>query len=1047
MCNLQKKLLKDSNFVIYNASAGSGKTYSLTKKYLQLLLTGNSATRFKRMLAITFTNKAVGEMKSRILDSLYAFSQPDILESQNSMFHELCTDLALSPEQMQKRCAYILKQILHNYAFFEISTIDKFNHKIIKTFAKDLQLSQNFEVELNVDVLLEKAISNLLERTGQNENLTRALLDFSLEKIDEDKSWNIVLDLLESGKLLFQENHFAYLEHLKGKSIKDLKDEQAKIGKQIRSLVQKAKTTAELALQKINEFGFEYEDFPRETLPNHFKKVVAEQFNPIKRLYDNKLEQNLEEGKLLKAKDTRDVTELSSVLLDCYTTIKKTLYETVLLKNMYSNLVPLTVLNEISKEVRRLEEEEDIIPMSSLNQMISKEIKDQPVPFLYERLGEKYRHYFIDEFQDTSKMQWENLVPLISNALESQGEQEKQGSLFLVGDIKQAIYRWRGGSSKQFLHLLESQTQPFVVAPRVERLETNWRSYSEIIEFNNTFFSYTADTLKNESYRNLFLKSCIQKPNHTIGGLVSISFLEKQSKEKSQLYCEKVLNSIKELLQKGYTYRDICVLVRKNTIGSLVAEFLSEHSIPIISSDSLLLAQNRTVQFLVSLLKMMDDPRDKNFTYEVLSFLSELKNIIQKHDFIVNHIESPSSVLSDKYGFLLESFTNKSVFEILEHAIHQFGLSEGSEAYITFLMDEVVAVERKNGPSIPAFLEHWERKKSSLSITAPDSVDAVQIMTIHKSKGLEFPAVIFPFADSPINGERKKNTVWIPSEELELGVQLEYIPINTLSEVSMFPENIKQTLLDEEHKVQMDAMNVLYVALTRAEKALYIVTEKANPNNSIETASSYSDLFELYLKQTGHFKEDQNEYILGELPPASKVVSNESIDIPYISRPFLDNDFTMSTLQGQLWDTDAGAAIELGNLVHHILSKVNYLDDVATVLNEIKTDISFQTYDYATVERLVKQTVFHPLIATYFSKPYTIYNEQEILIANGQKLRPDRIAILENEATVLDFKTGKPSNSHKVQIAKYSEALKAMGFSIKNTIIVYIGEEIQPLFL
>ncbi|MEM8847987.1 MAG: UvrD-helicase domain-containing protein [Bacteroidota bacterium] len=1039
--------MKDSNFVIYNASAGSGKTYSLTKKYLQLLLSGNSPTRFKRMLAITFTNKAVGEMKSRILESLFEFSQPNILENENDMFRDLCSEIALSPQQMQKRCAFILKQILHNYAFFEISTIDKFNHKLIKTFARDLQLSQNFEVELSIDVLLDKAISNLLERTGENEDLTRALLDFSLEKIEENKSWNIAFDLMESGKLLFQENHFSYLAGLKENSIADFKKAQSHIGSHINKLEKEIASLAKLALEKIETLGFLPEDFPRKTLPNHFKRIVEDEYTP-KTLYNNKLEENLIQGKILKSNDSRDSSELSSFLLEHFISIKKTIYTRGFLKNIYSNIVPLTVLNEISREVKKLEEENDTIPISALNQLISKEIKNQPVPFIYERLGEKYRHYFIDEFQDTSKMQWENLVPLISNALESHGEHEREGSLFLVGDVKQAIYRWRGGNTEQFLNLLDSRGNPFVVNPQIAHLDTNWRSYSEIINFNNAFFSFSGNMLKNDSYRDLFLNSCVQKPNSSLGGYVNISMIENLQKEKDEQYCTKVLDIVLDLISKGYSYQDLCVLVRDNTKGALLANHLSEQSIPIISSDSLLLVQNKVVVFLISLLRIIDNPRDKNFSYEVLSFLFDLKKVGHKHDFIASHIDSAKTYLTDEYGFVMENLLNKSVFEVLEHAILQFELSQGSEAYITFLMDEVLEVERKNGPSISAFMEHWEQKKESLSVAAPDSIDAVKIMTIHKSKGLEFPVVIYPFANSKISEKRKK--IWVNSIGMDLNLGIENVLMNATSDMQMYPKNAQEAYLEEEHKTQMDAMNVLYVALTRAEKALYIVTEKTKPALELENTNSYAQLFQLYLQEKNLYSEEKYEYAFGELPEptSTDLIGNRaSLNIPYVTRPLLDNDFAIATIQGQLWGTEVGEAIELGNVIHYALSQIIYLEDLSVILEQLELEAIFQAYDFEKLTHYIKETVNHPLIAPYFSKPYTIYNEQEILTLDGQRLRPDKIAILGNEAVVLDFKTGKPSPSHNAQIIKYSEALKSMGFSIKNTIIVYIGEEIQPLFL
>ena len=948
---------------------------------------------------------------------------------------------------MRKRCGFVLKQILHNYAFFEISTIDKFNHKILKTFARDLQLSQNFEVELNVDVLLEKAVSGLLERTGENQVLTQTLLDFSLEKIEEDKSWNIAFDLMDIGKLLFQENHFSHLDHFKDKSISDFKKEQSKIGKHITTLEKKAQSTAQSAIEKILDFGFVPQDFPRETLPNHFRKIASGEYNP-KMLYKNQLETHLTNQTILKTKDTRDVSGLSSVLLDYYTSIKSDLYQRLLLKSVYSNIVPMTVLNEISKELKRLEEEDDIIPISALNQLISKEIKNQPVPFIYERLGEKYRYYFIDEFQDTSKMQWENLVPLISNALESQEERGSKGSLFLVGDIKQAIYRWRGGSSEQFLNLLNAQSNPFVVDPSVEHLETNWRSHSNIIEFNNTFFSYASAVLQNAAFQNLFMESCIQKTNNSQGGLVSLSFVDQSSIDKDQPYFEKVIGIISDLIEKGYAYQDICILVRKNTTGSILAHFLSQQNIPIISSDSLLLAQNSTVEFLVSLLRMVDNPKDKNFVYEVLSFLFTLNQEGEKHDFITAHIDSPFPFFLDKYEFDVRRFSNKSVYEILDHAIFQFGLSDGSEAYITFFMDEVIEVEKKHGPSSTAFLEHWERKKGSLSIAAPNSLDAVQIMTIHKSKGLEFPVVIFPYANTKIN--ENKNKIWVDAEELGLDLNLKKVLVNPSSETSLFPKKIKQAYMEEEHNIQMDAMNVLYVALTRAEKALYVITEREKSNVELKKANTYSQLFQHYLKHQGLYSEEQSEYPFGELPEPPSSKSNESLsdfNIPYNIRPYTENDFSISTIRGQLWGTETGEAIEFGNLVHYALAQIEYLKDLPAVLEELKSEALFQGLDYDTLVQRVKTTVFHPSITSYFSEKYTIYKEQEILTSNGQRLRPDRIAVFDNEATILDFKTGKQDPKHRKQMTKYTEALKHMGFSIKNTIIVYIDEEIQLLFL
>ncbi len=1040
--------MKDSKFVIYNASAGSGKTYSLTKKYLQLLLSGNSPLVFRRILAITFTNKAVGEMKSRILDSLYKFSKPEILSSPEPMFKELCSDIGLNAELVQKKCGLVLKQILHNYSFFEISTIDKFNHKILKTFSWDLQISQTFEVELDMDSLLERAVSNLLERAGQTPELTQALLDFSLEKIEEEKSWNIAHDLIEIGRLLFQENHLTQLKSLSNKSISDLKTLQIKIGKRIGQLDEDSLQLANNALAKMTQAGFEYDDFPRKTLPNHFVKITEGERKP-KALYNNKLLEALTSGNILKAKDDREVSELSSQLLEDYLSLKKVLYTRVFLRNVYSNVVPLTVVNELAKEIKRLEEEEDVVPISRFNQLISEEIKNQPVPFIYERLGEKYRHYFIDEFQDTSKMQWQNLIPLVANALESGGDSENQGSLFLVGDLKQAIYRWRGGSAEQFLHLLNQDRTPFITQPQIRTLETNWRSYSEIIAFNNHFFSFVGYFLGNNQYNELYQKGSAQKENQNSGGYVDLLFLEQDLDQKEEQYCRQVFQTLLNLRQRGFQYSDICILVRDNGKGALVANFLSEYQIPLVSSDSLLLSQNPTVNFLISLLNLLLYPAENNFGYEVLSFLASLKKVGDKHDFIFTNLETPNTLLRQEFGFDIPELSNKSTFDILESAIVQFDLALGSEAYITFLMDEVLEVEKKNGPGISVFLEHWERKKNSLSITAPEFVDAVTIMTIHKAKGLEFPVVIFPFANSIINDSRKRNKIWVTSDDFEADMGFKNILMNFTSDFSMYPESAKRAFEEEEQSTELDAVNVLYVALTRAEKELYLISEMPRTSTTLNDMQSYAHLFRAFVEKKGRFSETKYHYTFGN--PLENMDSenkqNTTFDIPYATRPRTQQVISISTVQGQFWDTEVGDAMELGNLVHEALAKIIYHEDVAQVLEVISKEGKTTPKDFENLSKYVNETVSHPLLKTYFTPKYKIYSEREILTESGETLRPDRIVIDSNEATVLDFKTGKPSPKHNSQILRYSEALKAMGFSIKNTIIVYIGEEVQPLFL
>jgi len=1041
--------LEGSNFKIYSASAGSGKTYALAKAYLKLLLSNDATVKFRQILAITFTNKAVDEMKTRILDNLYAFGQDVVPEKQKGLFQSLCGELSLTGEQLRKRSQLILKRILHNYSFFEISTIDKFNHKIIKTFARDLHLSQNFEVELNLDLLLEEAVGRLLERAGNDEKLTEVLITFSLEKIDDDKSWNITYDLVEIGKFLFQENHSEHINPLREKSIGNFQDIQKRIASESKNIEEKVKRLAEIVLQEMEHQGFVFTDFPRQTLPNHFKKMIDGELDP-KKLYAAKtLEPNLVEGKLLKASDKRDVTHLAITTLEHYLTVKQLIYRHSYLQNIYGNIVPMTVLNEIAKEIKNIELDRDIVPISSLNAILSKEIKNQPVPFIYERMGEKYRHYFIDEFQDTSKMQWENLVPLIGNALESEDEKHERGSLFLVGDVKQAIYRWRGGRAEQFLNLINRKSHPFVIEPSIHSLDTNWRSYDEIVNFNNSFFTEVAPVLANEDYRNLFLNDSHQKTNNKSGGYIQMSFLDKDVEEKDKAYCDKTLNSIQRIISENHAYADICVLVRDNNKGMLLADFLAQNNIPIISSDALLLSKNEKVIFLVSILRIFENVKDREAAYHILMYLSPDEN--GKHDFISKNLDAIEAFLATAYNFNIYELKGKPVLTILETAIVQFELYEGSIAHISFLMDEVLDLEKSEGPSVYAFLNYWEIKKQSLSIAAPDGVDAVKIMTIHKAKGLEFPFVIFPFANAILDDKRKKKKSWVPATTNDEALGLDEFLINNNKDMLEYNEVAQQKYVVEEQKTLLDSMNVLYVALTRPVKGLFVITETSKKDiASVDTASSYSDLFQLYIQLKNILESKSGVYTIGTFP--SKEIATSPLEstenyISYVTRPKDDAGFTISTKSGRMWDDERMEAIEMGNLIHFALSQIKTVKDVDLVLERLEIEGHFPKEAASDIKQKIMAVVNHPKLKDLFLDNFHILNEQEILTTDGHSLRPDRIIIDGNQATIIDYKTGKPSPRHKEQIANYADILKAMDYKIKQSIIVYIDQQIEPIFV
>ena len=1031
--------MHDSPFKIYNASAGSGKTYTLAKEYLRIIL--SSSDGYRRILAITFTNKAVNEMKDRILNSLFVFSQVEAIESAPSMFITLTEELHIDAAELRKRAKQSLKKILHNYAYFDISTIDKFTHRLIRTFAKDLKLPQNFEVVLDTDLLLDEAVSRLIDKAGEDTKLTKILIDFALEKIDDNKSWDIALDLNKIGKLLFNENNRPHLKKLADKEIDDFLDLQDSIKQGIEQLKKDIAADTSYVLQLLEENGLAYSDFKSSWFPKFIFKIQQGDL-----LVDFKAswKQNFDTEPLYTLKsdvNTKLVLDsLQPQFVKFFNAIKQNIYSYQLLANGYRNIVPLTVLNSIQLEVRNIEVERDQLSISEFNTIVSNEIRDQPAPFIYERLGEKYRHYFIDEFQDTSEMQWKNLIPLVDNALASE-----KGSLFLVGDAKQAIYRWRGGKAEQFLNLINGTENPFVVQPNIKNLPSNYRSHEEIITFNNSFFTASSSYLNDAVYQDLFEKGNKQNGNSKKGGFVQLTFLEENDTNTiDKKYGQTVLNIINELLEQNYSYQDICILVRGNREGVKMANFLAQEKISVISADSLLLKSSPKILFLIDLLYYQNQPQDLEITYRLLSYLSlEQEN---RHHFISKYLNDIVGLFENSYEFDLRISQQTSVFDTIEYAIKQFNLAPEADAYINFFMDSVFDAEQKYGAGIPAYLSYWEKKKDSLSIAAPASTNAVQIMTIHKAKGLEFNVVIFPYANTQIYNEIEPK-LWLPVAQESFN-GFEELLINKKQEVIHYNELAAELYISENDKLELDAFNILYVALTRAVKALYVITKKESASKKIDQPKNYSDLFNLYLKEQGLWNKTLDTYSFGKLTisDALKVAEDQEL-IPYQYSYKERPSFKILTKSGQLWGTDREDALSRGNLLHYLLSLIETVDDVEKALGTILRNGDIEVEEKEPMKGKVLKIINHPKLKPFYSNGNIIKNEKAIITKNGSVIRPDRVVIKENKASILDYKTGKQDSTYKEQVYDYANALETMGYEIENKIIVYINEHINPEFI
>lgn len=993
---------------------------------------------------MTFTNKAVGEMKERIIESLKFFSSKEVLEKPNSMFEEICNELNLDKKHLNLKSKKILDTILNDYGTFDISTIDRFNHKLIRTFAHDLKLPQNFDVELDTDMLLNLAVDKLISKTGLDKDLTNILVDFALEKTDDDKSWDISFDLNKIAKLLVNENHVTHLDNLEAKTLDDFKSLKKNVLAKTVVLEKRIIDKAQSVLTLIEECGLGHSDFSRGTLPNHFKKIITLNFYKI---YDNQLQNNLaEKTKIYTKTIDADIASIIDSILPqietSYLEIKEQVYQYLLLKNIYKNITPLSVLNAINKELNLIKQEQNLLLISEFNSIISNEIKNQPIPFIYERIGEKFKHYFIDEFQDTSQLQWQNLMPLVDNVLSSEG-----GTNMIVGDAKQAIYRWRGGKAEQFINLFNKKDKPFTIQQEVKNLPVNYRSCTEIIKFNNAFFKHLSGfAFNNTDYAKIY-SECHQELFNKNEGYVDINLLEyTKDDDKDEVYTKKVLETIKKVLDNGYQLKDICVLVRKKAEGVAIADVLSAEGIKIISSETLLLNRSPEVNFIINMMQLAMQPNNNEVKVEILNYIADKQNIDNKHDFFKSLFNlNPTQLFKELGVFDFDEFLQLSIYDATEILIREFELAPKSDAYIQFFLDEVLNYSQKHHSSLSGFLKFWETKNDKLSIISPEGQDAVKIMTIHKSKGLEFPVVIFPYAELEIYREKEAKT-WFKFDEKEFnGFSEAYINLNKdLESVNEFGADIYN---HHQAELELDNINLLYVVLTRSVEQLYIIGKKDINSSGKENQKTYSGLFINYLKETNLWSDSQTHYTFGNPKKQSKTeeeITNTITQEEFISTSASSHNLNIITNSGYLWDTNQKEAIEKGNLVHNILSKIKTERDIEFVLRDYYTSGIIDKIQYEELQKTINDIVSHSQLKEFYTQDLTVYNEKDIITKEGNILRPDRIVInSNNKAIIIDYKTGLHNPKHQHQLQDYQDVLEEMGYKTIKKILIYINENIS----
>lgn len=1038
-------------FVVYKSSAGSGKTYTLVREYITLALT--YPAYFRQILAITFTNKAANEMKQRVLTSLLHLADP-VKYKDSAAVKFMLTDISeasgIPISQISPKAKDVLSSVLHDYDDFAVRTIDSFVSRIIRTFAHDLHLPVDFEIEMDKDVLLDEAVSRLIAKAGIEADLTRILVEFTESKAAEEKSWHIENDIHIAGNHLFSEEGNKYASSLKDVTAPQVLKIIGQVKSAITAFREAVMVPAEKAWKLIREQNIPVDAFyyGKQGIGAFF---IALSKGEIKRP-NSRVKDTISKNQWFGAKTeiiyqtsiTALIPELSACFNEIDQYLEKGFNDFILLELASKNLYQLGVISAVEQELTNLKREKKILHISEFNKLITDIIIKEPVPFIYERTGERYKHYLVDEFQDTSELQWKNLLPLITNSLAS-----AQFNL-VVGDGKQAIYRFRNGQVEQFLLLPELpanyDADVFLEAGNALRsnyqerlLNSNFRSLPNIIDFNNDFFTWVSSRL-DDSFRGIYDRHEQHVVPGKTGGVVSIDFLGSEGKiDFAQQTLDRVKKIISELSDKGYAYSDMVILTRSNAQGSQTARFLIEQGMNVVSNEALLLASSPEVNLLVSALSNLSDPDDSIARAAILVYLSVKKKC---HPGLAglgaaSAAESFDSFLSEAgYGFNRSRLMSMPIYDLCEELIRIFGLDGSAyDPFIQFFLEFVNRVTLHETYDLKDLLAQWDEKKGKLSVIVPEGIDAIRIMTIHKAKGLEFPVVIWPFATDTL--KNTLDTVWVqPSHPVLRTLPSVLLPLS--AELGNAGYDDLYTL--ERNKSLLDMINLVYVAFTRPAERLYIIS-KQQEGNSVSLPSLLS---EYLVSSSLNWSGGGDSYILGDDGMLSALTHDEEKATSFVSS-FPSRDWhgkiNIAKRAPDIWDgEETGAQQQWGQWVHDALS----LAGKSNQENAVREISLRESLNPALSERLFKQVdavVNHPLLHPFFTSGYARFSEIGILLTDGSIIRPDLVAISEKGAILLEFKTGQPMEEHIKQVFTYADALISMGYQIVQKYLVYIDNE------
>lgn len=1060
---------------IYKASAGSGKTFTLSVEYIKLLI--KDPQSYRSTLAVTFTNKATEEMKLRILSQLYGIWK--LLPDSKSYIDKIKEDLDVTEEYMSERAGIALHNIVHNYSYFRIETIDSFFQSVLRNLARELDLTANLRIELNDYQIERNAVDELINSLDENSELLTWIMEYIRENMDDDKDWNVIGNIKRFGENIFREYYKTNSKKLNERLLEE------GFFKQYTTKLRQMRNEAEVEMQNeaaqffdaLNHNGIEIDDL------NNGKNGPAGYFIKIKKgIYNNtivtkRLQKVLDEGSessWVKQKSSKETQDIVRELANSTLTPLVHHAEDVRQKNWYiygsavltlRHLNQLRLLNSIENKVRMMNVEQNRFLLSDTHTLLHSLIRDTDSPFIFEKIGNYLENIMIDEFQDTSTVQWQNFKVLLEECM-SHGEQ--QGNL-IVGDVKQSIYRWRSGDWRM-LNNIEREFPYLNSMLNVCSLDTNYRSSRRVITFNNAFFkraseleyaaqkSSTPDTSSPEQLKKAYSDVAQKVPsfrdNH---GYVSINLLPNEDYRQQAL--QKTAEAVSLLLDSGANYSDIAILVRSNDIIQLIAEFFANElpDVKIVSDEAFRLDSSVSVNIIVNAMLWLTHP--DNILAKAYIAKAYQTYVLKKSEQETNKLLATAEgidsalpcALIDKRNDLL----TMPIFELAEqiYTLFNIGNIKGEDAYLYAFYDALTDFIANNTADIDSFVEEWNDSIAAKTIQA-SAIDGIRIITIHQSKGLEFEHVVIPFCDWTLE---KGNTIWC-TPQVEPYNELPLIPVDFSA--SQMKGTIYEFDYNEEHLQNcVDNLNLLYVAFTRAASSLFVIAQRGTPSSRsyiVEQAITDIKLEGSSLDGDPSDKKAELLFSYGELEivetKAKKKsdniftpeVENMNVDMATFSNKveFKQSNKSRDFVADDDENTDDDdrkqlSYIKTGKILHYLFSTINTTDDIDTSLAQLEMDglIEESGTNIKRLRDMLHKRFSNRQVADWFSSRWTLFNECTILDYDAatdtvREHRPDRVMKDEKtgEVVIVDFKFGSPRPEYVEQVNRYKALTQNMGY-------------------